>query len=396
MKIAFVVHGPCPAAVDELATALVRARHHVRIFSDTPGERRRPDGVERIVIEEPVGVPALSAARLLGQELGWRLRDSGTQLIHAFGAVAGIAAHIAARDEIPVVQSVGHLAHTERRLGSLSASLSGRMLLERRLLDRAAMIVASGADQAMEILRTGVTPERVVTVPVGIDSKRYPQTPAPDREPGQTLRILHPGGTREDSGIHETFAAVSALSALKGARSAHLTVLAARQEDAEAIRLAVQRWRLSGRVTLRPRVPASAMPGMYVAADVVMVAPRHLSSGRSVLEAMSSARQVVASGCGAMLDAIEHEVTGFLAPPRDAAGLAEALMQAVDAPSDDRQAMVDRAVAVVRSEHSWQQRLPHLLAAYDVVVPEEDVRIPATPRLTVAAHEAAERYLASA
>lgn len=366
MKIAFVVHGACPSSVEELAAALVRARHEVRLFSDRPFERRRPDGVERVAIEPSVGVPALTHARMLGQDIAWRLRDGETQLIHAFGTVAGISAQVAARDELPVVQTVGHLALTERRLGAMSPALSGRMLLERRLLERAAMVVASGPDQAMEILRTGLAPERVVTVAPGIDPQRYPVTPLPRRTGHRAWRILHPGGTREDSGLPEVLAALSTL------RHAQLTVLGARDEDAEWVRVAAHRWQVGARIALRPRVPASAMPGMYVAADLVVAAPRQLASGRVALEAMSSARPLVVSSCGAMLDVVEDGVTGFVAPPRDAGGLAAALRRAIHAPRAELEELAERAGTRVRAEHTWQQRIPHLMAVYEHITQAED------------------------
>ena len=364
MKIAFAVHGACPSAVEELAAAVVRTRHEVQLFADHPftSTNRRPDGVMRSLLAPARGVPPVTAARMLGEEMGARLRDDPPDLVHAFGVVAGISAHVAVSDRVPVVQTVGNLALTERRLGSTAPMLSSRMVLERRLLERASMVIASGPDQAREILRSGLAPERVVAVSPGVDAHRFPVTPLPRRTAQRPWRLLHPGGTRDHSGIQEVITAVSPL------RNVHLTVLDADPADAEVVRTQARRWQVANRLTLHPRVPASVMPAMYVAADAVVIAPRQLASGRVALEALASGRPVIVTSCGSLLDVVEDGVTGFIAPPRDPSGLAEALRRAMVAPRARLESMTQRAVARVRAEHGWQQRLPSLVPVYESVV----------------------------
>jgi glycosyltransferase involved in cell wall biosynthesis len=68
-------------------------------------------------------------------------------------------------------------------------------------------------------------------------------------------------------------------------------------------------------------------------ADVV-ISPSlfHEAFGYSVAEALLDARPVVASRIGALPELVEHEVTGLLATPGDAASQAEATRRALDDP----------------------------------------------------------------
>lgn len=373
MRVAFVVHGPCPPAFEELALALARARHAVRLFGDAEfeGFGRRFDGLDRVhvtagmrgsvsVVEHARA--GLAAAETLARHLDEPLGDWQPDVVHAIGLTAGIAAHRAARPTVPVVQSVPRLAATQRRLGSISTTLAARMLLERRVLDRAAMIVADSSGQAMEMLRAGVRPARIVTLTPAVDWHRYPVTPLPRRSAQRPWCLLHPGGSSPDSGVEDAMAAISALP------NAHLTIAGAHDDDAEVLRAAMRRWRVHDRTIVHGRVAASAMPSMYVAADAVIVPPRQLSSGRLVLEALSSGRPVIASSCGGIVDIVEDGVTGFLAPPRDPAALAAAVRRAMTASRGVLEEMALQGVMRVRQEHAWQQRLPSLLAIYEALV----------------------------
>lgn len=370
MRIAFVVHGVCPPAVEELAAALVRARHAVCLVGDAafPEFGRRPDGVERIVLQP--SVQRAGAAGALGRAAGPVLRTWQPDVVHASGFVAGVAALVARDGQGPVVLSVPGLAATQRRMGAASGDLGARMLMERRVLDLAAMVIADSAGQAMEMLRAGVSPARVVTAPPGVDWHRYPVTPLPRRRSDRAWCLLHAGGSRPESGVEDVMAAISGLA------NVHLTVAGAEDADMDRLRESARRWRLQDRIAIHGRVAASALPGMYVSADAVVVPPRQLSSGRLALEGLSSGRPVIATACGAIVDIIEDGVTGRLAPPRDPRALAEAVHQTMTAPRALLEDAAARGVTCVRQEHAWQQRVPFLVTVYEsVLVPRDEAPV---------------------
>ena len=375
MRVAFVVQGVVSAAVDEMAAALVRARHDVHVYADQPFDLaiRRPDGVQRTVIDTATALPDRAALRQFGHEVGWHLERQPPDLVHAFGVLGGVAAHVAAGGRVPVVQTVGHLALTERRLGApASRRLAERMVLEQRLLSRAAMIVAIAPDQAIEILRSGQAPERIITIAPGIDPQRYPVTPLPRRGAQRPWRLLHVGGTRLDSGLPEVLGAISRLP------NVHLTVLGADPDHTEEVAAMARRWHAASRLHLHPRVPRSAMAGMYVAADAVVAASRQLASGRSALEAISSGRPPIVTACGGLLDCVEDEVSGFVAAPRDASSLSEAIKRAMSASRTALEDMVQAGSARLRAEHTWQQRMPFILGVYEATLARHGQPIAAT------------------
>ena len=171
------------------------------------------------------------------------------------------------------------------------------------------------------------------------------------------------------------------MAAVSGMKDAHLTIVGARRADAGRLEEAIRRWRLRERVTVHPRVPASAMPGMYVAADAVIVPPRQLSSGRLVLEALSAGRPVVATACGGIVASVEEDATGFRAPPRDPGALADAVGEAMTAARSALEDMTALAVTQIRRDHAWQQRLPSLVSIYASVADGERGQASAVPAL---------------
>ena len=78
--------------------------------------------------------------------------------------------------------------------------------------------------------------------------------------------------------------------------------------------------------------PRRDLPLDYLAADVCVQASREEGLGFSVLEALACGTPVVATAVGGLKETIQDGVTGWTAPPGDAAALADALRQAIDQP----------------------------------------------------------------
>ncbi|HEY6168975.1 MAG TPA: glycosyltransferase family 4 protein [Verrucomicrobiae bacterium] len=112
-------------------------------------------------------------------------------------------------------------------------------------------------------------------------------------------------------------------------------------------------------------VTPNAVPGFIASMDVA-VAPyppmvNFYFSPLKVYEYMAAARAVVASRIGQLEKLIEHERTGLLVPPGDAAALAGAFARlANDAAL--RQSLGDNARAFVLREHTWDSVAEKILA----------------------------------
>ncbi|HZB24779.1 MAG TPA: glycosyltransferase [Vicinamibacterales bacterium] len=102
----------------------------------------------------------------------------------------------------------------------------------------------------------------------------------------------------------------------------------------------------------------------YLAADVCVQASREEGLGFSVLEALACGTPVVASAVGGLRETVRDGVTGWTAPPGDAAALARAIAEALDRPELARRHAAAGA-AMVRERFDSRQvfdRLASLLS----------------------------------
>jgi glycosyltransferase involved in cell wall biosynthesis len=183
----------------------------------------------------------------------------------------------------------------------------------------AACVVACNADVARELSRTGA---RVQLVPHGVDLRRFRPRPVPSTKP---LRLLAVGRLVEKKGFHFL---VAAAARLKFPFSLRIVGCGPERERLSAL---IDSHGLGERVTLCGARTHEELPEEYARAHAV-VAPsiRDRAGDRDglpnvVLEAMASARAVVASDVGAIGTAVAERETGLLVPPGDTAALADAL-----------------------------------------------------------------------
>lgn len=95
------------------------------------------------------------------------------------------------------------------------------------------------------------------------------------------------------------------------------------------------------------------MPAAMMLADIVVNASTDPEAfGRTIVEAQSMGRIVIAAGHGGACETILPGESGFLFPPGDAAALAEAIDAALDMPPEARIAWGRAARAHVRQNHS--------------------------------------------
>lgn len=95
------------------------------------------------------------------------------------------------------------------------------------------------------------------------------------------------------------------------------------------------------------------MPAALQLADVVVSASTDPEGfGRVVIEAQAMARMVVATDHGGAAETVEPGVTGWLAAPGDAAGLAAAIEHALGLPLEQRLALGARARTAVQARYT--------------------------------------------
>ena len=114
-------------------------------------------------------------------------------------------------------------------------------------------------------------------------------------------------------------------------------------------------------------VSPSRMPAMNATADVVVVPSLVEAVSLSALEAMATRRPVIASRVGGLPEIVTHRETGMLVEPRDAGGLANAILQL-----QRDQGLRDRTAAagclVANGSYSWSSVAKRTLSFYEQVV----------------------------
>jgi phosphatidylinositol alpha-1,6-mannosyltransferase len=128
---------------------------------------------------------------------------------------------------------------------------------------------------------------------------------------------------------------------------------------------------LGGAVELRGPVAHEAVPELMRGFDVFCMPSVYDSEtfGVAAVEAAASAVPVVATRVGGVPEAVQDGVTGLLVEPRDAEGLATALLTLLD---DPRRAcrMGEAGREFVRATYEWRTNVDAMEAVYDRVMQE--------------------------
>ena len=110
-------------------------------------------------------------------------------------------------------------------------------------------------------------------------------------------------------------------------------------------------------------VPPRELGPYYERAAVVVCPSRREGYGVVAREALAHGRPVVATAVGGLLDAVEHEVTGLLVPPRDPAALRTALVRLLADPAL-RSRLGAQARELARRSLSWDVATAETVRAY--------------------------------
>jgi glycosyltransferase involved in cell wall biosynthesis len=197
-------------------------------------------------------------------------------------------------------------------------------------------VICVSEGQAEKVRRAGIREERVVVIPNAIRTSRF------DRRAPAGQKILHGLFARPPA---QVVAAAGRLSSEKGFE--HLV---------EAARLLAGDHPETGfvlfgdgllREPLRRQIAAAGLEGRFVLAgfrddldrllpfvDVLAVSSLTEGLPNVILEAMAAAVPVVATAVGGVPELVEDGATGYLAPPADAAALAERLGRLLHSDTD--------------------------------------------------------------
>ncbi len=261
----------------------------------------------------PRGDRSTQAGALVDQLRGARIDG-----VHGYFAhePTDLAMEVARRLDVPY----GFSVHARDARKVAPASLASRAR-------GAACVVACNPDVAGELAAAGAS---VQVLPHGVDLDRFRPLPPSG---GRTLRLLAVGRLVEKKGFAVLVDAVSRLR-----RPFDLRIVGDGPERAALEAQAVQAG-VRDRIVFCGSRTHAELPAEYAAADVVVVPSIADRTGdrdglpNVVLEAMASARPVVAANLAAIPSAVRDGETGLLVPPGDASALSAAVDQLSASPT---------------------------------------------------------------
>jgi glycosyltransferase involved in cell wall biosynthesis len=329
-----------------------------RAFGGRPRRERVP-GAE-VVRTRVAGDGPLASAVYVATCLGYLLRHRRSlDVVHAHGALSEGAIALAARAlRLPVLVKILRAGH-QGDFELLAARPAGR--LRTRLLARAASFVALSDESRDELLDLGVPPERVLTIPNGVDTDEY--RPAGESEKADLRRglglgpeplVLYVGRLIDVKGVD------TALRGLPDLPDVRFVALGDGPEREGLIRLA-------GELGVAGRASFPGSSGRVAehlrAADVFVLPSRSEGLSNSLLEAMACGLACVAtpvSGTRALL----ADGRGVLVEPGDVGAWTDAL-QRVTSDADLRRRLGEAAARHAREHHSIETTADRLVAAYE-------------------------------
>jgi glycosyltransferase involved in cell wall biosynthesis len=243
------------------------------------------------------------------------------------GALGRLAALVAGT-KVTIHTIHGHVFYDF--FGKLKSSLI--VLVERLLARRSSLLVAVSENVRKEVLAFGVgTPEKVITIPYGIELDKY-------------LCIDgHRGDLRRELGLSEREVVIGNVQRLvptKGHRYLFRSIQLLK-ESAPEVRFVIagdgemrgELEQLAENLGLKERIYflgfREDVDNIYADSDALIFPSLTEGAPFAIIEALASARPVVATDVGGISELIDEGQCGFVVPAKDPRALAEALLKLI-------------------------------------------------------------------
>ncbi len=304
---------------------------------------------------EPGYYDAIHSHYWLSGQVGWLARERwGVPLVHTAHTLAKVKNAALADGDTP-----------EPRM---------RVIGEEQVVEEADRLVANTDVEAAELVKLyDAAPEKVLTIPPGVDLERF--TPG-DRGAARAALDLRPdqvalafvGRIQPLKAPDVLLRAAAELLVRDPSLRARLVVLVvggpsgSGLEQPRALQLLAEELRIDDVVRFLSPLAGDELAAVYRAADVVAVPSYNESFGLVALEAQACGTPVVAAAVGGLPVAVRDGVSGCLVDGHDPAEWARVLSHVVLDPAR-RAELAGNAVAHARG-FSWERTTDTLLAAY--------------------------------
>ena len=327
--------------IRELSREMARRAHTMDVFT----RRVHPDTPEVTIIDERTRVIQIDAGTAAASKvslrrhlpdfregvLAFQQREQRQyDLVHSHYWLSGaVGQMLKAEWDVPHVIMFHTLGEAKNRHHLSQREPQYRIEGERTLAQSADRVIcASDGEREMLINVYGVAPNRIVTVPCGVDTGRFrPMGGAAVRrrlgiDAGAPI-VLFVGRIEPLKGIDVLLRAAAQLEG-----RFHLLVVGGDEKDSarkgELVALARQLG-IERKVTFLDAVAHADLPLYYNAADICVVPSYYESFGLVAVEAMACGVPVVASRVGGLRETVRDGRTGYLVPWRCPEPFAERL-----------------------------------------------------------------------
>ena len=237
----------------------------------------------------------------------------------AIGDVKGILDYPIAHHQH--VNSV--LSEEAEREPDFASTLEGQTFPEsvtERLDDEIVMadhILTLSPAHAQSFIRAGISEDRLITAPLGVDSGLFSPRRV-QRRSDDPFRVVFVGLITQRKGL--SYALRGFERAFAGSKDAELLLVG-------PVIGSSRPWRKMSGVRHSSSVPRSMLPAIYGSADVFVMPSLAEGFAQTPLEAMSCGLPIVVSDATLGESVIEDGVNGFIVPVRDADAIAQVLQQ---------------------------------------------------------------------
>jgi glycosyltransferase involved in cell wall biosynthesis len=227
--------------------------------------------------------------------------------------------------------------------------------------------IIAPSTELLEVARQlGVSAAQSMFVPNAVDTETF--SPTVERGfvraryniPDDCFLILCPRRLVPKNGVNFL---VESLSLISRHHAFRLLVVGDGPERENLERL-VHELKLQESVVFAGAQPNTELPRFYADADVVAIPSLKEATSIAGLEAMASARAVVATNVGGLPEIIQDHVTGLLVTPRDPSALSAAIETLIEQPELRRQ-LGEAARLRVEKEFTWNQAARQTELAYE-------------------------------
>lgn len=284
---------------------------------------------------------------------------------------------------MPVVANIHHPLAVDRRNAVMQAkSLREKVrwimfypfFMQNVVMKRIDRIITGSNHSAQSILQVfGVPASHVEIIHDGVDTDTFRPLEGVEKRPNGILFV----GNSEDRNKGARYL-VEALHILQREIDFHLTFVDRPREELRLVPSLVKRWGLQSRVTFTGRVSTEELVRLYNGAEILVSPSVYEGFGLPAAEAMACGVPVVSTTAGALPEVVAHGETGWLAPPGNAAALADGIRLLMADPelrkrmgAAGRQRMMER--------FTWRETARKTVALYEEVLSRRATPSPGAP-----------------